>query len=74
LALARDGALMAARLGQVLYWAACGLALLTFGFVAYLILIVGVPHEDWPVIGIISAMGVVVWLIGRAFLYVLAGR
>lgn len=62
---------MAARLGQVFYWAGC--------VVAAVILLLGLPtifNPDGPGFPILSALVVafVIWLIGRACLYVLAGR
>lgn len=67
---------MAARLGQVIYWFACGAALI-WGTGA-----VAVGLMDWhgpapPMAGVafVGATGAAFfWLIGRAFLYVLAGR
>jgi hypothetical protein len=61
-----------ARLGQVLYWAACGLAALIAATGAY-ILMTGPENDRGASVGMMGS-SVVVWLIGRACLYVLAGR
>jgi hypothetical protein len=63
---------MAARLGQVIYWAASGITLLAFGLVGYIIFIEGVGPNNWGFIGLLTAIGIVVWLVGRTILYVLA--
>jgi hypothetical protein len=58
-----------ARLGVVLYWLSCLLAagLLIFGGTA-------LYDHDYRAAGFMVAFGVGFWLIGRACLYVLAGR
>jgi hypothetical protein len=70
-----DGSAMIVRLGNVLYWFGCG--------VAVLILVIGVLQlitegstrsgEIWIVIGFIIA-ALIVWLIGRSCRYVLSGK
>ena len=58
-----------ARLGVVLYWLGC--------LVAVVLLIIGgatLYDHDYRAAGFIVAFGVGFWLIGRACLYVLAGR
>jgi hypothetical protein len=64
---------MIGRLGNVLYWAASAIAVLIV-----LGTILAVANSDNPARYFGAAMGlaaaVVVWLVGRATLYVLAGR
>lgn len=68
---------MAARLGNVIYWFACAAAAL---------LILGLPlgifynwatnnlgQVEYGLVGAVMLCGVAVWLIGRAFKYILAG-
>jgi hypothetical protein len=64
---------MVARLGQVLYWAACAIA------VFWLILgLFGVftreTLEPWNDIPVFIGGAILIWLIGRAVRYVLAGK
>ena len=63
---------MAARLGNVLYWAFCGLAVIAFGLCA--IAAENSPGEEtfFLVLGAIVAGGS--WLVGRALRYVLSAR
>lgn len=79
---------MAARLGEVLFWASSLVASLLVGLVAYLVISdrrderahreancttrhrVGV---DTVLVSTLVGMAIVIWLIGRAALYVLAG-
>ena len=64
---------MAARLGNVLYWAA---SLVAGGFLVFGGLVLTFNRgPDGPFIaGAFVGIGVVVWLVGRACRYVLAGR
>ena len=61
-----------ARLGQVIYWGASGVAVLLallaiFEFTR--------ASPDAPFLGIVfGVIGIGVWLVGRAIVYVLAGR
>jgi hypothetical protein len=62
---------MLARLGEVLYWAGCLLAaLLVAAAIAYY------NFEDIKLVELLILIGlaVIVWMIGRACRYVLAGR
>jgi hypothetical protein len=63
---------MAARLGKVIYWTACGLvAVWALGSVF------GFPRsvDDWPYhISVVIVGATVIWAVGRAALYVLAGE
>ena len=64
---------MAARLGDVLYWAAIALALIPLGLAVYIFTHEGQPGDvatGWVLV-IIAA---VILVIGRACRYVLAGR
>lgn len=63
---------MIARLGQVLFWAGAGLAFLVF-----------VPGNLWLIqqegfrdgnFWLLTSASVVIWLIGRACLFIFAGR
>jgi hypothetical protein len=63
---------MLARLGDVLYWAGSGIAVLCFGLATFLW--VTPPNPDSRTGAVIFAtVAIVVWLIGRACRYVLAG-
>ena len=64
---------MLTRLGQVFYWAGSLIALLLLGVAAYGAL-AGRGDERWLAIGIAASAAVVVWMLGRAILYVLAGK
>jgi hypothetical protein len=63
---------MAARLGDVLYWAAAMVAVLAIGRGFYAWTYGGGPDSDlgWFLI----IFGVLCWLLGKAIRYVLAGR
>jgi hypothetical protein len=63
---------MAARLGQVLYWVACGIGALIAAFGLYMLMTE--PEIDRGASVAMIGSGGAVWLIGRACLYVLAGR
>jgi hypothetical protein len=69
---------MLARLGNVFYWMGCGLAVLAwviailmiYGDYAHL----GPPRSDFYfVLGLAAVTSIVIWLLGRAARYVLAG-
>ena len=69
---------MAARLNNVLYWSFSGLALLVIAFVGYLAIDdtkrgVAASNDLWALVFAVL-VAVVLWLIGRACRYVLAGR
>lgn len=64
---------MVARLGNVVYWAATALAVLLVS-IAGLELVIGAGPDRVYIAPSAAAAGVVVWLVGRATLYVLAGR
>jgi hypothetical protein len=67
-----------ARLGNVLYWTACALAFCWF--VLSMLAVVPSPSGRWPSgewglgLGIGLVGGLIIWLIGRAIRYFLAGR
>jgi hypothetical protein len=61
---------MAERLGDVLYWAGCVLAILTIAIGVFLSW--GERHT-WEVGVVTFVIAVLFWLIGRACRYVLAG-
>jgi hypothetical protein len=61
---------MAARLGQVLYWAGCVLAILTIVIGVYLS---WYERDAWEMRAIVFVIAALFWLIGRACRYVLAG-
>jgi hypothetical protein len=64
---------MISRLGNVLYWAACGLAILSgVGCVIAAMQSGTYNPSGWLIIGAVLAVGF--WLVGRACRYVLAGR
>jgi hypothetical protein len=61
---------MATRLGQILYWAACGIAIVWL--VMVLMRHVGAVDRRDVIIGVAGAA--LAWLIGRAAKYILVGR
>lgn len=63
---------MAARLGDVIYWAMCGVAALALALLAFVALNPGSEAVPWGIFFGVAA--VVAWLFGRAVRYVLAGR
>jgi len=64
---------MAARLANAIYWAACIAAVLWALFVFAIGAVQTRP--DWTISTPIAIVGaVVIWIIGRAIRYVLAGR
>ena len=67
---------MLARLGDVLYWTGCLLGiLLVAAAVAFYNLAANITPKDMTlVLAILIGLGLIVWLIGRACRYVLAGR
>jgi len=60
------------RLGNVLYWLCTGVAMV-FGIVAIL-LVFGRGDEKMLFVGFFAVLAIVVWLIGRAARYILAGK
>jgi hypothetical protein len=64
---------MLARLGDVLYWAGCLLGILLV-VAAVALYNVGTGGDKVVIPPILIGFAVVVWLIGRACRYVLAGR
>lgn len=68
---------MVARLGQVLYWSGCVLAALIAGGSAIYAITGAYDETGWTRLGIFGvgvAVAAVPWAVGRACLYVLAGR
>ena len=67
---------MLARLGNVLYWTGCllGILLVAAAVAFYSLAKRGTPEELLFISALLIGLGVVVWLIGRACRYVLAGR
>lgn len=64
---------MAARLGRVIYWAACAVALLWIGVSILAGSSRSVPN--WWVDGSLGLIGAaLIWITGRAVLYILAGK
>ena len=59
---------MAARLGQVFYWVACGIAALITLF------LISAPQIEREAALITMGAGALIWLVGRACRYLLAGR
>lgn len=66
---------MIARLGNVLYWAANGLAAMmaVLGALGFIIALIN-KAEGMIIFPVLIALAILVWLVGRACLYVLAGR
>jgi hypothetical protein len=65
---------MAARLGGVLYWFACIVAAAICFSALYMAVTGPNPADNWDFLLFVFIVGVVVWAIGRACRYVLAGR
>jgi hypothetical protein len=66
---------MLARLGDVLYWSGCLLGVLfVAAAVAFYNFATIKPAEIVLVSAVLIGLGIIVWLIGRACRYVLAGR
>jgi hypothetical protein len=65
-----------ARLGNVLYWVANGLAALLalLGVIGFVIALVNKAGDGMILMPIMIALAIPVRLVGRACLYVLAGR
>lgn len=64
---------MAARLGQFLYWVGCIMAVLIFGVGSWGMIGIATQNNAVGLLAVILVAGVV-WLSGRACLYVLGGR
>jgi hypothetical protein len=64
---------MAARLGDVIYWLGCGIAIISIA-AAVVLAIYGVKPDKHILIIIFSVGALVIWLIARACRYILAGR
>jgi uncharacterized BrkB/YihY/UPF0761 family membrane protein len=63
---------MLSKLGNALYWLGCGMALALFFVSLYVYLTDATPLGIAMAIAI-AVTAVVVWLLGRAFRYVLSG-
>ncbi len=63
---------MPARLGKVIYWALSGLAALCI--LLLILAMIGVGLAILAGMAIVVAIAVVFWAVGRATLYVLAGK
>lgn len=63
---------MATRLGQVIYWIGCGVAAISAAMVAFVLLAGNQNYINGVVL--FSIVGGLSWLVGRASLYVLAGK
>ena len=61
---------MIARLGNVLYWAACGIAALSGALGAFEFFV----HKDAAAMIGLALFAIIVWLVGRAGQYILAGK
>jgi hypothetical protein len=68
--------MMAVRLGHVLYWAGCGLAVLVLSFGALLYFgMCGGDNCLYPYVAFVAIpVAGASWLVGRAALYILAGE
>ena len=67
---------MIARLGNVLYWFANGLAVLmaALGALGFMVALINNAGEGMILAPILIALAIPIWLFGRACLYVFAGR
>lgn len=61
---------MAARLGDVIYWAMCGVAGLALALLAFVVLNPGSEAVPWGVF--FGGVAIVAWLFGRAVRYELS--
>jgi hypothetical protein len=63
------------RLGNVLYWAACLLAVAVIGFGVFVFYSTGGGPVDRALflLAMFGGVAIVIWLIGRAIRYVLSG-
>ena len=68
---------MAARLGRVIYWACCVIAAMLIAFpilaMSYNWIEGALLQPQYVMLGFIALAGIVIWLIGRAAKYILAG-
>jgi len=62
------------RLGNVLYWLCTGVAALFALVSVYSALFGQVENGGWWLLGALAVLAIVVWLIGRAARYILAGK
>lgn len=65
---------MVARLGQVLYWLATFIAIVTVAIAVSVPFVEGWNSSSLWLMAIVFAIALASWLLGRAVLYVLAGR
>jgi hypothetical protein len=65
---------MAERLGHVLYWAGCVLAALAIGVGAFLSFAMVQRSDSIFVLVVATVVAILIWLLGRACRYVLAGK
>ncbi len=66
---------MAARLGQVLYWLACAVAASIVGLTAVASSTGTTPAREAAIyVGVAAALSALIWLVGRAIRYILAGN
>ncbi len=61
------------RLGNVLYWLGTGVAML-FGIVAIASLVFGEGDGRLWIVGALAVLAIVVWFIGLAARYIMAGK
>lgn len=65
---------MAARLGEVIYWAGCLFGALFVVAAVYVYAVDPGSRDGQFLAALVGGFGVACWLIGRAAKYVLAGR
>lgn len=65
---------MLERLGDVLYWVACGLALVAFAVGCLIAISFPAMWDRLMFTAVAAGAAGVLWLVGRACQYVLAGR
>ena len=65
---------MIVRLGNVLYWTACILTALVAAFTLFDFVTSSMRQENWLNLAFGGAIGLGVWLVGRALKYILTGR
>ncbi len=65
---------MLARLGAVLYWLGCILAVMAIGIAVFFFLTEGMQSRDLPEFVGLLAIGCLFWLAGSAFRHIVSGK
>ena len=66
---------MAARIGNVLYWLGCAIAVVIAVFAVAIYIVDGRTHSDGLIVfAVFLAAAIISWVIGRALQYILSAR